>query len=231
MNKLWMLLLSLLGFAGCDEPQEDMYGTPYAEYTVKGRVTDAAGTPIAGIEVRRSFWGSDPSAVRTDTRGAYTFEADGNVLYMPPVLTFTDTDNAPVGKVIVDAEGSLLTGITRLTSSKVAASVVQGKQLVKDNEKTLLVCRITAKAARGKYDKDAISVWCAPVADAAKATEPYFYPNLDENGNTSATQGWYINQKGYSDEVIRRVAFSSTTGELSSFGRFRAGRNFLCVTR
>jgi len=24
MNKLWMLLLSLLGFAGCDEPQEDM---------------------------------------------------------------------------------------------------------------------------------------------------------------------------------------------------------------
>lgn len=53
MNKLWMLLLSLLGFAGCDEPQEDMYGTPYAEYTVKGRVTDAAGTPIAGIEVRR----------------------------------------------------------------------------------------------------------------------------------------------------------------------------------
>ena len=96
MNKLWMLLLSLLGFAGCDEPQEDMYGTPYAEYTVKGRVTDAAGTPIAGIEVRRPSWGSDPSAVRTDTRGAYTFEADGNVLYMPPVLTFTDTDG-PAG--------------------------------------------------------------------------------------------------------------------------------------
>ena len=72
MNKLWMLLLSLLGFAGCDEPQEDMYGTPYAEYTVKGRVTDAAGTPIAGIEVRRPFWGSDPSAVRTDTRSKPT---------------------------------------------------------------------------------------------------------------------------------------------------------------
>ena len=34
MNKLWMLLLSLLGFAGCYEQQDDMYGTPYAEYTV-----------------------------------------------------------------------------------------------------------------------------------------------------------------------------------------------------
>ena len=102
MNKLWMLLLSLLGFAGCDEPQEDMYGTPYAEYTVKGCVTDAAGTPIAGIEVRRSSWGSDPSAVRTDTRGAYTFEADGNVLYMPPVLTFTDTDGPAGGACAAD---------------------------------------------------------------------------------------------------------------------------------
>ncbi len=171
---------------------------------------------------------------------AYSLAEDGCIYFSTEItkkpgeeltLTFTDTNNAPVGKVIVDAEGSLLTGITRLTSSKVAASVVQGKQLVKDNEKTLLVCRITAKAARGKYDKDAISVWCTPAADASKTPEPYFYPNLDDNGNTSATQGWYINQKGYSDEVIRRVVFSSTTGKLSSFGRFRAGRNFLCVTR
>lgn len=91
-------------------------------------------------------------------------------------LTFTDTDNAPVGKVIVDAEGSLLTGITRLTSSKAAASVVQGKQLVKDNEKTLLVCRITAKAARGKYDKDAISVWCAPGSRCRQSAGALFLP-------------------------------------------------------
>lgn len=171
---------------------------------------------------------------------AYSLAEDGYIYFSTEItrkpgeeltLTFTDTDNAPVGKVIADAEGSLLTGITRLTSSKVAASTVQGKQLVKENEKTLLVCRITAKAARGKYDKDAISVWCVPAADAARASEPYFYPNLDENGNTSATQGWYINQKGYSDEIIRRVVFSSTSGELSSFGRFRSGRNFICVTR
>ena len=70
-----------------------------------------------------------------------------------------------------------------------------------------------------------------PGSRCLRSAGALFYPNLDENGSTSATQGWYINQKGYSDEVIRRVAFSSTTGELSSFGRFRAGRNFLCVTR
>lgn len=146
-------------------------------------------------------------------------------------LTLSDDDGAPVAKVIVDAEGSLLTGITRLVSSKIAASLVQGKKLVNDNEKTLLVCRITPHAAKGKYDKDAISVWCAPAAGATGATEPYFYPNVDEQGNTSASQGWHITQKGYSDEVISRVKCTSTSGDRSSFGRIRAGRNFNCVTQ
>lgn len=53
-NKLLLLLLALLGFASCDteEPEEDlpvMYGTPTAYFTIKGRVTDEAGTPIRGI--------------------------------------------------------------------------------------------------------------------------------------------------------------------------------------
>ena len=99
MNKLWMLLLSLLGFAGCDEPQEDMYGTPYAEYTVKGCVTDAAGTPIAGIEVRRPSWGSDPSAVRTDTRGAYTDgPAGGDFAGKEVEVAFAESDRTGPGE-------------------------------------------------------------------------------------------------------------------------------------
>ena len=98
MKKFYLLLLSLLGFAGCDEPQEDMYGSPYAEYSVKGRVTDAAGKAIPGIEVKRSFYSeADPSAVRTDAQGTYVFEADGDVLYQPPVLIFTDTDGTANG--------------------------------------------------------------------------------------------------------------------------------------
>ena len=88
MNKLWMLLLSLLGFAGCDETQEDMYGTPYAEYTVKGRVTDAAGTPIAGIrlvpdklisaagaELEEELYGKTASYA-TDAQGNYILHSE-----------------------------------------------------------------------------------------------------------------------------------------------------------
>ena len=51
----WMLagLLTMLGFsvASCDETAVE-YGTPHAEYEVKGKVTDQSGEPIPGIEVR-----------------------------------------------------------------------------------------------------------------------------------------------------------------------------------
>lgn len=103
MNRIYLLLLSLLGFAGCDGKDgigaEDdsgnrllMYGTPYAEYAVKGRVTDAAGRAIAGIEVRTG----EGAAVRTDAQGAYAVAGQSDILYRPPFVTFTDTDG-PAG--------------------------------------------------------------------------------------------------------------------------------------
>ena len=48
----WILagILSLLGFVGCEGTLE--YGTPSANYTVKGMVVDkTTGKPIAGIQV------------------------------------------------------------------------------------------------------------------------------------------------------------------------------------
>lgn len=51
------MLLAALGFSGCgknilDNPgQPDMYGTPTATFSVKGKVTDTDGRPIAGIAV------------------------------------------------------------------------------------------------------------------------------------------------------------------------------------
>ena len=51
----WVLaaIISMLGFAGCDSIGADEYGTPYADYTIKGVVVNkATGKPIAGIRVR-----------------------------------------------------------------------------------------------------------------------------------------------------------------------------------
>jgi len=51
----WVLagILGMLGFAGCDiVGGKEEYGTPYADYTVKGAVVNkATGKPIAGIRV------------------------------------------------------------------------------------------------------------------------------------------------------------------------------------
>jgi len=47
--------LSLIGFAGCAKQGLDEYGTPNADYTVKGAVVNkATGKPIEGIRVAYS---------------------------------------------------------------------------------------------------------------------------------------------------------------------------------
>ncbi len=53
MKKIITKSLPILGFTipmfGCDAPE--MYGTPWADYEVKGKVLDADGDPIKGIKV------------------------------------------------------------------------------------------------------------------------------------------------------------------------------------
>ena len=55
-NAVLTALLSMLGFScSLDEPDEYgstpvEYGTPHADYILKGTVTDEAGTPIKGIK-------------------------------------------------------------------------------------------------------------------------------------------------------------------------------------
>lgn len=170
----------------------------------------------------------------------FSLAADGNYYFSQMItkkpneeltLDLLESSGNLAAKVIVDAGGHLLTGLTKLTSSEIAYSPYHGAKLVEDNEPTLLVVRLTAKGAKEKYDKDAISVWATPLATASQCAEPYFYPNIDDFGNTSQTQGWFINQKGYSDETIAGVRLNSTSGNLNSFGRFRAGASFKSVTR
>ena len=53
-----------------------MYGCPYADYVVKGQVTDEAGNPIPGIQVTAPN-GSDTDSeysqiVKTDAQGGFT---------------------------------------------------------------------------------------------------------------------------------------------------------------
>ncbi|WP_455622613.1 radical SAM-associated putative lipoprotein [Parabacteroides sp.] len=80
----WILagLLSGLGFglAACDEPVDE-YGAPYAEYKMKGKVTDMDGKAIQGISITIKNSNNDylylPSPLQTREDGNYdtTFES------------------------------------------------------------------------------------------------------------------------------------------------------------
>lgn len=96
-EKLLLAAATLLGFAtACDsnKRQTDMYGTPYNNYKIKGKVTDKAGQPIKGIEVRSNAALPTPEAT---TRADGTYDLAGQGIGNMARVTFTDTDGSANG--------------------------------------------------------------------------------------------------------------------------------------
>ena len=102
MGKIIKFLLICLGFksvVACHGATEE-YGTPYAEYEVKGRVSDAEGTPVQGIRVSMGESQSSylDSVAVTDAEGRFhvihgTFPFRDNTFEMQ----FTDIDGEAGG--------------------------------------------------------------------------------------------------------------------------------------
>jgi putative lipoprotein (rSAM/lipoprotein system) len=65
MKKIITKSLSIIGFTipmfGCDAPV--MYGTPSADYEIKGKVLDADGDPIKGIKVEVQTYVAGPEPI------------------------------------------------------------------------------------------------------------------------------------------------------------------------
>ena len=106
MGKIIKFLLICLGFkslTACDVEIWDgtaEYGTPYAEYEVKGRVSDAEGTPVQGIRVSMGESQSSQldSVAVTDAEGRFhvihgTFPFRDNTFD----IQFTDIDGEAGG--------------------------------------------------------------------------------------------------------------------------------------
>lgn len=92
-EKLLLAAASLLGFAtACENKRTvDMYGAPYLDYKVKGKVTDREGNPIKGIEISSQ----DASPVTSGSDGSY--ELSGREWSGQTTLTFTDIDGPENG--------------------------------------------------------------------------------------------------------------------------------------
>ncbi len=97
-EKLLLAAAALLGFAtACNDKENSrtvMYGTPYNNYKIKGKVTDKAGQPIKGIEVRSNAALPTPEAT---TRADGTYDLAGQGIGNMARVTFTDTDGSANG--------------------------------------------------------------------------------------------------------------------------------------
>ncbi len=100
-RKLKYLLLWALGFsASCSDEGGTicMYGTPRADLSARGRVTDAEGNPIPGIEVGRTFGSAKtPSLKLTETDADGNFEIETVEAGLSVGLRFTDVDGEANG--------------------------------------------------------------------------------------------------------------------------------------
>ena len=92
-NAVLTALLSIIGY-GCSSTDENRdveeYGCPYADYVVQGSVTDEAGNPIQGINVKAPY-GSDLDSqfaqiVQTDAKGSFTLKEFSSTTVPQPNL-------------------------------------------------------------------------------------------------------------------------------------------------
>ena len=90
INGLLGSLLAVLGFSTCEVV--DMYGAVYADYTIKGAVTNEADEPLPNIRIRSPYEGTEyADTLYTDGQGEFLYrtpEARGETF---PLL-FEDID-------------------------------------------------------------------------------------------------------------------------------------------
>ena len=98
MQRFLYALLGLLCFASCGSSALDMYGTPTADFTIKGKVTDAEGNPIKDIAVSlETDSGTVMQSTTTAADGTFATNKMNDFLLFSSIVTFTDTDGEANG--------------------------------------------------------------------------------------------------------------------------------------
>lgn len=99
INGILSALLALLGFPSCSGGGYEMYGTPYAEFTIKGKVVDKTDRPIPKIQIR-SPYGYAPEyadTLYTDNKGEFVYTTNALREKDAIPLLFADIDGKDNG--------------------------------------------------------------------------------------------------------------------------------------
>ena len=76
----------------CGGESLDEYGSPTADFEIKGNVTDPQGNPVPNIRVAETGAYGNFNETRSDSKGYYTTEWKGGYSRGPYTFSFTDTD-------------------------------------------------------------------------------------------------------------------------------------------
>lgn len=109
-------IIALLGFSSCEGNGEEMYGSPYCEFELKGKVTTESGTAVenstitvkAGIKVENDKFEYVPydQSAKTNGKGEYLFSTMSpvymekvRVVCMPPDTNILRADSTEINIV------------------------------------------------------------------------------------------------------------------------------------
>ena len=107
-NTVLAALLGLLGFEACDGPGADEYGCPWAEYQVKGVITDESGQPIPGIRVELAEHAEEQDyngEKHVYHRGLDTMQTDAQGKYQTHVVSDLGCNVSALKIIIEDVDG------------------------------------------------------------------------------------------------------------------------------
>lgn len=120
---------------------------------------------------------------------------------MPMKFNFVSTEGKDLGYFCLNPDNwSVGLCDKKASTSWSYPACEQPLMSVEIGKKYLAVIRFTVR----KTEKDAISVIVYGENDI-QTLEPYFYPNIDDKGNTSVTNGWTVNCKADISDSIRVV--------------------------
>jgi hypothetical protein len=145
-------------------------------------------------------------------------------------ISLLDEAGAPLVRLGVDEANALRAGGQTLASTATAYPANEtGQPFFSENRKYLLVARLTPGR---DGSSSAVSLSAYNLVDGSVPDkEPYFYANIDEQGNTSINNGWQINQRdaveagGLATKVS--VAYEGEGEVLVE--NFKTGRSFRSV--
>lgn len=170
-------------------------------------------------------------------RTPYPLAENGNFYFSLPIrhnksgeitVTLLNARNEVVGSCRVEASGNLQIDFGgRVSTATAYPARERAGRLVPAQTDLMLIGRITGKSGHEKYDRDALSCCVLSVKEMKNRKEPYFYPNIDDEGNTSVGNEWTLNRKAYSDETVTAVSVK-ISGEWK-IGTLKAAASFEAI--